>query len=162
MSSATKTLENQGKHLTQTERQARADAENSLTRNGPVNLRPPKGFPKPARKYWNSIMKRLEDVELLDDLDQEMLAVYCQMLVRRDALNSLCEKLLADAVETDSDKSSTESTDKLESLLSKIAALERSLMTYADKLGFTPQSRVRLAQKRAAAEADPDSDFFGD
>lgn len=162
MSSATKTLENQGKHLTQSERQARADAENSVTRKSPVKLKPPKDFPKPARKYWNSILKRLEDVELLDDLDQEMLAVYCQMLVRRDALNSLCEELLADAVEADSDKSSTESTDKLESLLTKISTLERSIMSYADKLGFTPQSRARLAQKRATAELDPDSDFFGD
>ena len=162
MSSATKTLENQGKHLTQSERQARTDAENSVTRKSPVRLKPPKAFPKPARKYWNSILKRLEDVELLDDLDQEMLAVYCQMLVRRDALNSLCEELLADAVEADSDKSSTESTDKLESLLTKISTLERSIMSYADKLGFTPQSRARLAQKRAAAELDPDSDFFGD
>lgn len=162
LSSATKNLGNQSKHLTQDEKRARADAQKSLTRDEPIKLKAPVGLSKPARKYWNSILKRLEGVDLLDCLDQEMFVSYCQQLARRDALNALCEKLLTDAVEADGDKATTESTDKLESLLTKIAALERSLMTYADKLGFTPQARSRLAQKRAAADLDPDSDFFGD
>lgn len=162
LSSAPKILGNQSKHTTQAEKQARTDAEKSLTRDDPIKLKAPRGFSKPAKKYWDSILERVEGVDLLDCLDQEMFMSYCQQLARRDALNALCEKLLSDAVKADNDKATTESTDKLESLLTKIAALERSLMSYADKLGFTPQSRARLAQKRAAAELDPDSDLFGD
>lgn len=162
MSSATKNLDNQAKHLTQVEKQARADAESSLTRDEPIKLKAPGDLSKPAKKYWTSILKRLNGVDLLDCLDQEMFVAYCQQLARRDALNTLCEKLLSDAVKTDGAKESTENTDRLESLLTKISTLERSIMSYADKLGFTPQSRARLAQKRAAAELDPDSDFFGD
>ena len=100
---------------------------------------------------------------LLDDLDREALGIYCQMLARRDRLNRLCERLLAASVKDDKDSLTTEATDKLDSLTAKLATLERNIMTYADKLGFTPQSRVRLAQQRAAAAADDsDAGFFGD
>ena len=53
---------------------------------------------------------------------------------------------------------------KLDTLTGKLQALERNLLQYADKLGLTPAGRVRLAQKRAQAAADPqpDDDLFGD
>ena len=73
-------------------------------------------------------------------------------------------KTLTDAAKHDRKALAPEETDKLDSLASKLASLERSLIQYADKLGFTPQGRVRLAQKRASAmtEDDPDADLFGD
>ena len=53
---------------------------------------------------------------------------------------------------------------KLDTLTGKLQALERNLLQYAEKLGLTPSGRVRLAQKRAqaAAEPEPDGDLFGD
>ena len=82
-------------------------------------------------------------------------------------MNRLCEKLLASSLKCEKGQSLSaahlEAVDKLDSLASKLATLERNIMSYADKLGFTPQSRVRLAQKRAAAAAeDEDADFFGE
>lgn len=166
MASAVKTVENQAKHLTKEEIRARQEAESSVMpeRTGGADLKPPKCVSGAAATYWKNIVKRCENVLLIDDLDREMLAVYCQMLVRRDKLNRLCDKLLKDALKSDADENSTEATDKLDSLVNKVAALERNLMSYADKLGFTPQSRVRLAQKRAAAAAmdDPAGVYFGD
>ena len=35
-------------------------------------------------------------------------------------------------------------------------ALGKEMLSYADKLGFTPQARARLAQRRAAKELDED------
>ncbi len=167
MASAVKAVENQTKHLTKQERQAKLDAQESVmpSRDGGPDLKPPKGMKGAAATYWKQILKRCEDVLLIDDLDREMLAVYCQMLVRRDKLNKLCEKLLKEALKADASDETTEATDKLDGLIKQVAALERNLMSYADKLGFTPQSRVRLAQKRAAAAGavnDPESIFFGD
>ncbi len=166
MASAVKAVENQTKHLTKQERQAKLDAQESVMpsrENGP-DLKPPKGVTGAAATYWNQILKRCEDVLLIDDLDREMLAVYCQQLVRRNKLNTLYQKLLNQALKADPEDLNAECTDKLDGLFKQIAALERNLMAYADKLGFTPQSRVRLAQKRAAAAAanDPEGDFFGD
>lgn len=166
MSSAVKTLENQTKHLTKAEITARAEAEASVLpdRGREADLaKPVKGCTGAAATYWHTIVRRLDGCELLDDLDRETLGIYCQMLARRDRYNRLCERLLAKAVKDDKDALTTEETDKLDSLTAKLATLERNLMAYADKLGFTPQSRARLAQKRAAAAADDeDTAFFGD
>ena len=165
MSAPVKSLDNQAKHLTYAEKTARADAESSLGlgRDNTEMLRVPKDLRGSAKTYWNNIVERCKDVYLIGELDQEMLAVYCQMLARRDKLNRLCEKLLKASLKLDSETESSEMTDKLDGLVKQVSALERNLMTYADKLGFTPQSRVRLAQKRAAAATvDVEADFFGD
>ena len=165
MGAPVKSMDNQTKHLTNAERLARQSAEDSLGlgRDNAEKLRAPKGLSGSAKTYWNNIVERCKDVLLIDELDQEMLAVYCQMLARRDKLNRLCEKLLKASLKEDFESENSEATDKLDGLVKQVAALERNLMTYADKLGFTPQSRVRLAQKRAAAAmADPEGDFFGD
>ena len=133
-------------------------------RDGSVDLsKPPKGFAGAAKTYWTTIVSRLDGVLLLDALDREALGIYCQMLARRDRLNRLCEKLLAESTEGKLTEENLEAVDKLDSLASKISTLERNILAYADKLGFTPQSRVRLAQKRAAAAAEDGSAvFFGD
>lgn len=166
MSSAVKSLDNQKKHLTEAERRAREAAEASVTpdRGREADLtKPVKGCVGAAATYWREIVKRLDGIALLDDLDREALGIYCQMLARRDRLNRLCERLLTEAVKEDRDEKNAEATDRLDSLTTKLATLERTIMAYADKLGFTPQSRVRLAQKRAAASGeDHDGDFFGD
>ena len=166
MSSAVKASENQTKHRTKAELAAREEAERSVMperSDGADLTKPIKGCTGSAATYWRTIIKRLDGVLLLDELDRETLGIYCQMLARRDRLNRLCEKLLAAAVKEDAEAMSVEATNRLDALTVKLATLERNIMAYADKLGFTPQSRVRLAQKRAAAAAgNEDADFFGD
>ena len=55
-------------------------------------------------------------------------------------------------------------TDRLDGLIGKLQGHEKTLLSYADKLGMTPEARARLARKRAAQETarDPDDDLFGD
>ena len=165
MSAGVKALENQTKHLTQAEIEAREEAEAScIPQRAAVNLDPPKGMKSgKAGAYWAEIVERLQGLDLLDDLDREMLMIYCQMLERRDKLQQLSKHLLNQAIKADGTNKNTEATDRLNDLNTKLNTLEKNIMSYADKLGFTPQSRVRLAQKRASAAAeDADADFFGD
>lgn len=163
MGTPAKTVENQTKHLTQEERAARSAAEESVRpKREKVKLKKPKGLSKAAEAYWKSILKRMEGVEILDDLDSEMLGVYCSMLAELDALRELFDGLLAEAVEADKLAFLTEHTDSLGKLFDKQAKLESLLHTYADKLGLTPQGRARLAQKRASAELMPGDSLFGD
>ena len=100
---------------------------------------------------------------ILDDLDGEMLAVYCAALSRRDSLNSLCRELM-DHVDREKDpEARLDLVGKLDGVISKLQAHEKTLLSYADKLGMTPEARVRLARKRAAqVEQTPDDDLFGD
>ena len=195
MPAAAKTADNLSKHLTRAELEARQRAEEEVLprRQRPKLKKPPfVSGNKRASAYWNQILKRMEGLALLDDLDSEMLAGYCSMLARRDQTtllsNQLMERLgVTGAVDAGAAKRKVpeDMTDqeweasavppsltpeelikamsKLDTLTGKLQALERNLLQYAEKLGLTPSGRVRLAQKRAqAAEPEPDDDLFGD
>ena len=197
MPAATKNSENMTKHLTQAEAERRQQAEREvIPQRKKLKLKKPAFVArnKRANAYWNQILKRMEGLVLLDDLDSEMLAGYCSMLARRDQtillVNDLYARLgVSGAVEPLPGKKPDgalsdeewersaqappdpmtpdeliEAVSKLDTMTGKLQALERNLLQYAEKLGLTPSGRVRLAQKRAqaAAEPEPDDDLFGD
>ena len=198
MPRAVKNSANMTKHMTKAEREARQQAEDDvLPRLAQRKLKKPAFISgnKRANAYWNQIMKRMEGLALLDDLDSEMLAGYCSMLARRDETILLADNLMArmgvsEAVNagkarkkpasamTDEEWEMSaaapppdlepddllETVGKLNVLHGKLQSLDRTLLQYAEKLGLTPSGRVRLAQQRAkaAAEPEPDDDLFGD
>lgn len=168
MPSQAKTLDNLDKHLTEAERTARAAAEEEvMPQREKTTLKSPPVVNRDAvaKNYWTAILKRMDGLAILDDLDSEMLAGYVLMLSRRDRLTKVNQELMAAAKAKKDPEAMLEAVDKLDSLTGKLQALERNLMNYAEKLGLTPSGRVRLAQKRARAaaeEADPDADLFGD
>lgn len=176
------------KHLTRAEREAREQAEAAVLpdRGREAKLKKPAivSSNKRANAYWNQILKQMEGLVLLDDLDSTVLAGYCSMLARRDQTTLLIGQLMdrlgvQGAVEDgakrrkkDADLSDqewegsarntsamtpdelVEAAAKLDALTGKLQALERSILQYAEKLGLTPSGRVRLAQKRAQAAAE--------
>lgn len=157
------------KHMTKEEIAAREAAESeTMPQRDTVRLIQPHLMTsnKKAKDYWKQILERMEDVGILDDLDSEMLGVYCVMLSRYD-------KALADirAARRSFGKAKQEAdSETMDRALAQLGAYEKSIqklettmLAYADKLGLTPAGRVRLAQKRAAlaAEAEPDGDLFG-
>lgn len=160
-----KRSENMEKHLTKEEIQARQQAEAEILPDRVAKLKAPRSLNKDpaAKRCWKSILERMEGLEILDDLDSEMLAVYCSALSRRDALNALCRALVAEMEGAGTPGERLELSNKLDGLISKLQSHEKTLLSFADKLGMTPEGRVRLARKRAAqAEPEPDDDLFGD
>lgn len=160
MPTPSKSLDDMSKRLTAQERQAREQAEQSVK---PVrqktNLKKP-AWIKPktlAAKYWSSIVKRMEGTAILDDLDVEVLGLYCSQLAERELLQA---DLTAARTAEEPDM------DLILSLNKQINAKDGRLKEYASELGCTPSGRVRLAQKRSAAAAeavaDPNGDLFGD
>jgi len=153
-----KTAEAMRKHMTDAERTARTQAESEiLPERDEVRLVPPALMTGDARakRYWRSILARMEDCAILDDLDSEALGIYCSMLSRYDGL---CGDLRAA-------RADPEGAERADNINSKLQRLESNILQYADKLGLTPSGRVRLAQKRAeklAAQIDSDGDLFGD
>ena len=196
MPTAAKPTENMSKHLTKEEREAREQAEAAVLpdRGREAKLKKPAivSASKRANAYWNQILKQMEGLVLLDDLDSTVLAGYCSMLARRDQTTLLIGQLMdrlgvQDSVEAwakrrkkdaamsdrqweDSARSASamtpdelvETAAKLDALTGKLQALERNILQYAEKLGLTPSGRVRLAQKRAAAASEQADDLFGD
>ncbi len=188
MPAAVKASENMSKHLTKAEREVREQAEAAVLpdRGRAAKLKKPAivSSSKRANAYWNQILKQMEGLALLDDLDATVLAGYCSMLARRDQTTLLIGQLmdrlgvqgavedgtrrrrkdaaLSDQEWEDSAKAApvltpdalVEAAAKLDALTGKLQALERNILQYAEKLGLTPSGRVRLAQKRAQAAAE--------
>lgn len=149
MAKPVKSIANMTKHLTKSEIAAREAAEKSLEREN-VNLTKPRGFTKDkkANQHWNRIVKQFEGIELLDDLDSDALARYCKILSRIDSLEAELE--------------SAEEFVYREKIMVRIESAERSQMSYASKLGLTPESRTRLAKKKAQEKpVDPEDDLYG-
>ena len=161
-----KSNDNLSWHRTKKEIQARVEAEADFLPDRPARLPVPKslkGDPS-AQKYWKSIVERMDGLAILDDLDAEMLAIYVSSLSRRDKLQQECRTMMDRALKTEDPEARLELLDKLDGLIGRVQSHEKTLLSYADKLGMTPEARVRLARKRAAqaAEVDPDDDLFGD
>ena len=130
-----------GKHWTAAEVSARQEAAGKLKRKVPVKLKPPDWLSPEARRVW---MRKLKEVaglnataELLDVLDTEMLAVYCNAYVQYREAASRKPKSMDD--------------------IKELQVWSRIIASYADKLGFNPSARVRLVKKRA----DEHHDKFG-
>ena len=169
-----KSLDNMSKHLTKDELKARASAQalvlpcrkpeepKPITQDKTLDLpsRKPKKptlitQDKAASRHWARILKDMQDLEILDVLDTDTLAIYCAKLSRRDRLQEEYLRLIA-AEELDLNviRSSVKLSEALQSA-------EREILAYASKLGLTPESRVRLAKRLADQEdADPDADLF--
>lgn len=157
MPTKVKSTENMSKHLTREELAARTEAEAEVRpKRETVRLEPPKWLGKKtskARKLWNSVLARMEGLDILDDLDAEMLAVYCRNVELRTTLQERLDAALA-----------AEALPGKETLAiaKQISTIDGHIAGYAERLGLTPSGRARLAMKRAeAAEEDPDGDLFG-
>jgi len=156
MPTPTKRLENMDKHLTAAEIEARDQAERAAM---PARLpaRPKTiGAKSPERKIWDRILRDMADFCILDRLDTDALTIYCSQVVRWQKLSDMMRLQLTDFDElTPGDVKAFLSRD------AEMQQLERSILSYASKLGLTPDGRARLARRLAEQEPDdPDGDLF--
>lgn len=156
MPTPVKTMDAMSKNLTRDQKDARSEAEASVIPDrGEVTLKKPTWLTGKGKKYWDSLLERMKRTSILDDLDTEMLAIYCAQLQERDALQA---NLLA------ARKADEPDMELILTLTKQINAKDAKIRDFASELGCTPSGRVRLAQKRsvaALAEIDPNGDLFG-
>ena len=157
MPTPVKTLDNMSKHLTREELEARTAQEN--TKLPTRKLKKPKLITqdKAAGRHWTRILKDMADLEILDVLDTDALAIYCAKLARRDDLQAKYIQI-REAYEEDGLNATLKT---MIDLSAELQSVERDLLAYASKLGLTPESRARLARRLAEQElGDPDDDLF--
>lgn len=130
-----------GKHWTASEIESRKEAAEKLKRKQQAVLEPPSWLSKEALKVWHAKIDQVNGLkaanELLDVLDTELLAVYCDATVRYQDCAQIRKKSPDD--------------------IKELQAWSRILKDYAEKLGFTPNARARLVKKIS----DKDKDKFG-
>ena len=71
-----------GRHWTKAEVEARQAAASELKRDTSTTLRCPTWLSSEARKVWNRVKKQAAEFDLLDELDVDMLAIYCDAVIK--------------------------------------------------------------------------------
>ena len=131
-----------GKHWTAQEIEARQAAAEGVKRKGRITVRAPVWLSPVALGVWRRVLREVGSLELLDNLDENFLAIYCDAVVKyREA-----SKKMSEGTPTDDD-------------VKAVQAWARLVAAYADKLGFTPASRARLVKKKADEIIDSFSEF---
>ncbi len=130
-------------HWTKEQIEKRRAAEAALFRSKVSLIAPKEVKNNPAAKeYWKNTIERMKGISLLDDLDTDMLAAYCLQSARRDILAKIVD-------------------GGNYSMLPRLQSQERLILSYANKLGLTAESRVRIAKRRAdKRQIDPDGEMF--
>jgi len=133
-----------GKHWTEKEVKSRAEAAQKLKRKKPIKLKIPGWLSLDAEEIWKKTVKDMKDFEILDNVDEEVLALYCDLVIKLQDLNH-----------TISQEGFTVLNAKGEAVPSphvKMAqSYQRLVLQYAGKLGITAEARARLAKRIADA-----------
>ena len=157
MPTPVKNLDNMSKHLTNDEIEARISAEADVLPHRKIKRPARIGKDTGAKRYWSSVLKDMEGLSILDALDANTLAIYCEKCARRDEMQTYYQKLRQQYAE-DPENATIKLMIKLDA---EIKGSEDAILTYAGKLGLTPESRSRLAKRLAEQEdGDPDDDLF--
>jgi len=135
-----------GKHWTRAEVEARQAAAAGMKRKGRVSLRAPEWLSDEARKVWARVRKQSAGLDILDNLDAEMLAIYCDAVANYKL--TATKMVITNA---EGDFIGREETIKAAQAWARVVA------AYADKLGLSPAARARLAKRKA----DEPEDGFG-
>lgn len=142
-----------GKHWTLAEVESRQAAAGQTRRRTRVTLKPPDWLSADALAVWKSVKKKLKDIELLDNLDTDLLAIYCDAVAQYQAASKELrippgdEGYITPLVREDRTK--------------QCQAWARIVSQYAEKLGLSPAGRARLAKRKAEPFADPFAEQFG-
>lgn len=122
-----------GKHWTKKQKESREKAEKDFERKDDAKLVPPIWLSKDARVVWDKKITEVKGLnaghELLDALDSEVLALFCDAVVKYRKI---------------SNKSRLKVDDHklLQTYMLRIQG-------FSERLGFTPGARARLVKKRA-------------
>lgn len=140
-------------HLSNEELEERERQEGMFQRET-VEIRMPESLSNDitGQQVWAQTLSDAENFGIFDNLDSETLGSYCSIVSR---ITSLRKKYISAL------NGHRKNADVLE-LSKELRLLEASQLNYAGKLGLTPESRVRLAQKIVPPETDPDDDLYGE
>ena len=148
-----KKVDNLAGHLTAAERENREHKENKFRRKE-VLIQLPDYLETDSvgQQIWCQVCADAEEFDIFDNLDRETLGSYCSVTSR---IISLRKKY------TSAVNGHRKNSDVLD-ISKELRLLESLQLTYAGKLGLTPESRLRLAQVPNDLEEDPDDDLYGD
>lgn len=148
-----KRLENTSKHLTNAEKERREEGERAFKRNKDVLIQLPEYLndDPEGQRIWVQVLNDAEEFGIFDNLDAETLGTYCSVTSRIITLRKKYRSCVNGHRKT---------SDMLD-ISKELRLLEGEQLSYASKMGLTPESRLRMSQKVAAEDMDDEEDFYG-
>ena len=142
-----------GKNWTKKEIEARKKAAEKFKRESKSKLEAPAWLSDDALEVWEKTLKGIEGFDILDMVDVDMLAAYCDTYARYVDVNKMINQ---EGYTVESSKGQLQPNPKVQVAQGYL----RLIQSYAEKLGLTPNARARLAKKMADEEIDPTADLF--
>lgn len=142
-----------GKHWTKEEIKKREAAARKLKPKVKVDLRMPDWLDDEAAKVWNKTIEDMKQYEILEKIDEDVLATYCDAVAKyKELTGMIAEKGYTSYTATGS--------LTISPYVKGQQSYARIMMQYADKLGLNANSRARLAKKIADEEDDENANLF--
>lgn len=142
-----------GKHWTKKEVEARQRAAAKMTRPKKKSLKMPTWLDDEAKAVWKKTIRDMKEFDVLDKVDEDVLATYCDAVARH--------KELSDVISEKGYTIHNASGTLVEAPWVKTQlSYARLIVQYSDKLGLNANARARLARKIAQEESDPNADLF--
>lgn len=148
-----KSVANLEGHWTKEELERREKAESKFLREDGALLQVPEYLEDDdvGKRTWIRVLKDADNFGIFDNLDLDTLGTYCSITSR---IVYLRNKYLA----------AIRGHRKNEEILEyskELRMLEAQQLNFAGKMGLTPESRVRLAQKMVVEEEDIGGGLYG-
>jgi len=142
-----------GKHWTKKEVESRERAASKVTRKKKANLKMPQWLDNEAGLVWKKTIRDMKGFDVLDKVDEDVLATYCDAVARHKELS---EMIRGKGYTIYNAAGTLVEAPWVKTQLS----YARLIVQYSDKLGLNANSRARLAKKIAEEETDPNADLF--
>jgi len=142
-----------GKHWTKKEVEARQRAASRMTRPKKKTLKMPAWLDDEAKAVWKKTIRDMKDFDVLDKVDEDVLAAYCDAVARHKELSETIREKGYTVVNA---RGNIVEAPWVKMQLS----YARVIVQYSDKLGLNANARARLARKIAQEETDPNADLF--
>lgn len=142
-----------GKHWTAKEVKARQEAAEKTIRKTKIKLKMPERLREEEKLVWTKTIKEMSGFDILDNVDAEQLAIYCETVVKRNGASEILHK--------EGMIINTAFGIKEHPCIKIEQSYSRLILQYAERLGLTPNGRARLAKKEANGKVkDKNGDLF--
>jgi P27 family predicted phage terminase small subunit len=145
--------------LTKREIEARRSAEQRLKPKAD-RLRPPSWLSPLAKREFRRIVKEMEGLDVLTNIDVDALALYCDAYAAYVDCTRIIE---AEGLMVEYTNKAAETNKVPHPLLTKKKQLAEQMKALATEMGLTPASRAKLAMPRQEEKEPTEFDkLFGD
>jgi P27 family predicted phage terminase small subunit len=143
-----------GKHWTKAEVQKREAAAKKVTRTKKKKLKMPGWLCEEASKVWKKTIKDMSDFDILDKVDEDVLAAYCDSVAKhKESTRLISEKGMT--------ITNAQGVDIVSPHVKNAQSYARLILQYSEKLGLNANARARLAKKMGEDDGgDPNADLF--